>query len=173
VVAALIEMYVQVVSTRKVSKIVVELCGHTISASAVSAVTKKLDVEVAAWRARSLGAKSYAYLAVDAHYEKVRREGRVLSTAVLWVIGIDADGYREHLGVWSGHSESMESWGAVFRDLVERGLSGVRYVVSDEHLGLVQALQRYFPAAAHQRCTVHYQRNALAYVSTPERRDAL
>src|SRR5438132_12873998 len=67
----------------------------------------------------------------------------------------------------------MESWGAVFRDLVERGLSGVRYVVSDEHLGLVQALQRYFPAAAHQRCTVHYQRNALAYVSTPERRDAL
>src|SRR5438105_8480183 len=91
-VAALIEMYVQGVSTRKVSKIVVELCGHTISASAVSAVTKKLDVEVAAWRARSLGAKSYAYLAVDAHYEKVRREGRVLSTAVLWVIGIDADG---------------------------------------------------------------------------------
>ena len=172
-VAALIEMYVQGVSTRKVSKIVERLCGHLISASAVSSITKKLDDEVTAWRTRSLGGKRYRYLVIDAHYEKVRREGHVLSTAVLWVVGIGADGYREHLGLWTGSSESLESWGAVFRDLVDRGVQGVELAVSDEHLGLVQALKRYFPAAAHQRCTVHYLRNAMAHVSTSERKQEL
>ncbi len=172
-VAALIEMYVQGVSTRKVSKIVERLCGHMISASAVSSITKKLDDEVTAWRTRSLGGKRYRYLVIDAHYERVRREGHVLSTAVLWVVGIGADGYREHLGLWTGSSESLESWGAVFRDLVDRGVQGVELAVSDEHLGLVQALKRYFPATAHQRCTVHYLRNAMAQVSTPERKQEL
>jgi cyanophycinase-like exopeptidase len=79
-VAALIEMYVQGVSTRKVSKVVAQLCGHTISASAVSAVTKRLDTEVEAWRRRSLAGRTYPYLIIDAHYERVRREGRVMST---------------------------------------------------------------------------------------------
>jgi len=164
--AAMVEMYVHGVSTRKVSKIVEQLCGHMISASAVSAVTKKLDEEVEAWRCRSLAGKRYRYLIIDAHHERVRREGRVLSTAVLWVVGIDQEGFREHLGVWTGSAESLESWGAVFRDLVDRGVTGVEMVVSDEHLGLVQALRRYFPHAAHQRCTVHYLRNALSHVST-------
>lgn len=166
-IAAMIEMYVHGVSTRKVSKIVEQLCGHLISASAVSAVTKKLDDEVAAWRRRSLAGKRYRYLIVDAHYEKLRREGRVLSTAVLWVVGIDEDGFREHLGLWTGSAESLETWGAVFRDLGDRGVAGVEMIVSDEHLGLVQAMARYFPNAAHQRCTVHYLRNALAHASTP------
>mgnify|MGYP001499142363 FL=1 len=164
--AALIEMYVHGVSTRKVSRIVEQLCGHMISASAVSAVTKKLDEEVEAWRCRSLAGRRYRYLIVDAHCERVRREGRVLSTPVLWVVGIDQEGFREHLGVWTGSAESLESWGAVFRDLVDRGVAGVEMVVSDEHLGLVEALRRYFPHAAHQRCTVHYLRNALSHVST-------
>ena len=165
-VAAMIEMYVHGVSTRKVSKIVEQLCGHLISASAVSAVTKKLDEEVTAWRRRSLAGKRYPYLIIDAHYEQVRREGSVRSTAVLWVVGIDEEGYREHLGLWTGSAESLETWGAVFRDLVDRGVAGVEMTVSDEHLGLVQALKRYFPHAAHQRCTVHYLRNALAHVSS-------
>lgn len=172
-VAALIEMYVQGVSTRKVSRIVEQLCGHLISASAVSQITKRLDEEIAAWRRRSLCGKRYRYLIVDAHYEQLRREGRVLSTAVLWVVGIDEHGFREHLGLWTGAAESLESWGAVFRDLVDRGVAGVEMIVSDEHLGLVQALKRYFPHAAHQRCTVHYLRNALAYVSTAERKQEL
>jgi transposase-like protein len=163
-VAALIETYVHGVSTRKVSKIVEQLCGHLISASAVSAVTKKLDDEVTAWRRRSLAGKRYRYLIIDAHYEQLRREGSVRSTAVLWVVGIDENGYREHLGLWTGSAESLETWGSVFRDLVDRGVAGMEMTVSDEHLGLVQALKRYFPHAAHQRCTVHYLRNALAHV---------
>src|SRR5215210_5283920 len=165
-VLALVEMYIQGVSTRKVQKVVEQLCGVLVSASQVSALVKGLDGELETWRRRSLGGQKYPYLVVDAHYEKVRREGRVLSTAVLWVIGISETGYREHLGVWTGPSESRESWVRVFRDLTQRGLEGVEYVVSDEHAGLVQALGLYFPEAAHQRCQVHYMRNALSYVSS-------
>jgi putative transposase len=165
-VLALVEMYIQGVSTRKVQKVVEQLCGVLVSASQVSALVKGLDSQLETWRRRSLGGQKYPYLVVDAHYEKVRREGRVLSTAVLWVIGITEKGYREHLGVWTGPSESRESWVRVFRDLTQRGLEGVEYVVSDEHAGLVQALGLYFPEAAHQRCQVHYMRNALSYVST-------
>jgi transposase-like protein len=165
-VLALVEMYIQGVSTRKVQKVVEQLCGVMVSASQVSALVKGLDCELETWRRRSLGGQKYPYLVVDAHYEKVRREGRVLSTAVLWVIGISETGYREHLGVWTGPSESRDSWVRVFRDLVQRGLEGVDYVVSDEHAGLVQALGLYFPEASHQRCQVHYMRNALSYVST-------
>jgi putative transposase len=172
-VLALVEMYIQGVSTRKVQKVVEQLCGVLVSASQVSALVKGLDGELETWRRRSLGGQKYPYLVVDAHYEKVRREGRVLSTAVLWVIGISETGYREHLGVWTGPSESRESWVRVFRDLVQRGLEGVEYVVSDEHAGLVQGLGLYFPEAAHQRCQVHYMRNALSHVSTDALRDAL
>jgi len=166
-VVALAEMYVQGVSTRKVSAVVEQLCGATISASTVSACTQQLDASLAAWRARRLDAIAYPYLIVDAHHERIRREGQVLSTAALWVIGVRADGYREHLGLWLGASESAASWAAVFRDLVQRGLGGVTYVVSDEHEGLVRALRRYFPDAVHQRCQVHYLRNALAKVTSP------
>jgi transposase-like protein len=155
-VLAPVEMYIQGVSTRKVQKVVEQLCGVLVSASQVSALVKGLDGELETWRRRSLGGQKYPYLVVDAHYEKVRREGRVLSTAVLWVIGISETGYREHLGVWTGPSESRESWVRVFRDLTQRGLEGVEYVVSDEHAGLVQALGLYFPEADHQRCQVHY-----------------
>lgn len=166
-VAALAEMYVQGVSTRKVSAVVEALCGETISASTVSAMTASLDASLAAWRARPLTAKAYPYLVVDAHVERVRREGQVRSTAALWVIGVGADGYREHLGLWLGASESAASWRAVFEDLVKRGLTGVEYVVSDEHAGLVQAVRRFFPEAAHQRCQVHFQRNARDKVTSP------
>jgi len=113
------------------------------------------------------------YLIVDAHYERIRREGQVLSTAALWVVGVRADGYREHLGCWLGASESTATWSRVFKDLTTRGLTGVRYVVSDEHLGLGAALQRYCPEAVHQRCQVHYLRNAFATVSHPARQQQL
>lgn len=172
-VLALVEMYIQGVSTRKVQKIVEQLCGVLVSASLVSSLTKRLDTELEAWRRRSLAGRKYLYLVVDAHQEKVRREGRVLSTAVLSVIGISDEGYREHLGVWTGASESRQSWVSVFRDLTQRGLEGVEYVVSDEHAGLVQALGLYFPEAAHQRCQVHYVRNALSHVSTDTLRTEL
>lgn len=167
-VAALIMMYLQGVSTRRVTKIVEQLCGFSISASQVSALVKTLDDELEAWRSRSLAGPTYRYLVVDAHYEKVRVGGRVRSTAVLWVTGINEDGYREHLGVWLGGSESRETWSRVFQGLVRRGLSGVEYVVSDEHAGLCESIKRYFPQAEHQRCQVHYLRNAYSYTSSPE-----
>jgi transposase-like protein len=172
-VAALVEMYVQGVSTRNVARVVERLCGAHVSAAGVSLVVKKLDAELAAWRARDLGGHAYPALVVDAHVEQVRREGQVRATAMLWVIGIRADGYREHLGTWLGASESLESWTAVFEDLVQRGLRGVTYAVSDEHQGLVQALRRFFPEAAHQRCQVHYARNALSKVSAAARQQEL
>jgi transposase-like protein len=172
-VLALQEMYVQGVSTRKVSAIVEQLCGMTISASEVSALVKKLDVELAAWRSRSLDSTTYPILVVDAHHEQVRRDGHVRSTAMLWVIGITADGHREHLGCWLGVSESAESWGHVFAQLTQRGVRGVQYIVSDEHQGLVTTAHRYFPDAVHQRCQVHYLRNALAKVSGERRQQQL
>jgi transposase-like protein len=168
---ALAEMYIQGVSTRKVSAIVEPLCGTSVSASEVSALTKRLDGELEVWRTRPLSAKAYPYLVVDAHVERVRREGRVRSTAVLWVIGVGADGYREHLGVWRNPTETGLGWRRVFEQLLQRGLSGVQYVVSDEHSGLVDAIRRFFPEAVHQRCQVHYLRNALDHVSSDARRE--
>ena len=172
-VATLAECYLQGVSTRKVRAVVETLCGEAVSASLVSAATKRLDATLAAWRARRLDAQAMPYLIVDAHYERIRREGQVLSTAVLWVVGVRADGYREYLGCWTGGGESAETWSAVFRDLTKRGLSGVQYVVSDEHAGLKAALQRHCPDAVHQRCQVHYLRNALSKVTTPARQQEL
>jgi transposase-like protein len=164
-VLAMVEMYFHGVSTRKVNAIVEELCGTTISASEVSALTRKLDTTLTAWRERRLDT-AYPALIVDAHVEQVRREGHVRATAALWVVGVTPEGYREHLGLWVGASESEASWGHVYKDLVERGLHGVTYVVSDDHVGLRAALRRYFPDAVHQRCQVHYLRNALSKVSS-------
>jgi transposase-like protein len=172
-IAVLAECYLQGVSTRKVRHVVETLCGEPVSASLVSTATKRLDTVLTAWRARRVDAQAIPYLIVDAHYERIRRDGQVLSTAVLWVLGVRADGYREYLGCWLGNAESAASWGSVCRDLAARGLHGVRYVVSDEHQGLAAALQRYWPDAVHQRCQVHYLRNALTKVSTPTRQQAL
>lgn len=171
-VAALTTMYIQGVSTRRVTKIVGQLCGFSVSASQVSSLVKKLDTELEAWRKRTLDGTRYPYLVVDAHYEKVRYMGRVRSTAVLWVVGVTEEGYREHLGVWLGGSESSDTWGRVFHDLVQRGLTGVQYVVSDEHAGLCHAIRRYFPEAAHQRCQVHYLRNAFGHTNSEEMQQA-
>lgn len=168
-VLTLLEMYVQGISTRKITRVVEELCGFSVSASQVSRLTSTLDSELEAWRQRDLGDSSYPYLVIDAHYEKVRRDGRVRSTAILWVVGVREDGFREHLGVWLGAAESEVSWGDVFSDLTERGLRGVRYIVSDEHAGLRAALLRHFPDSAQQRCQVHYLRNLLAQCPSLER----
>ena len=165
-VLAMVEMYFHGVSTRKVNAVVEQLCGTSISASEVSALTRKLDASLTAWRERRLADTQYPALVVDAHVEQVRREGHVRATAALWVVGVTPQGYREHLGIWLGASESESSWAEVFHDLTQRGLGGVTYVVSDDHVGLQAALRRYFPDAVHQRCQVHYLRNALSKVSS-------
>jgi len=167
-VAALLQMYVEGVSTRKVTEITEALCGLEVSKSQVSALTAKLDAEIQEWRIRRLQ-EEYPYLIFDARYEKLRRGGQVVSQGVLVAIGISAAGYREVLGVWVAESESEASWGAVFAELKERGLRGVRYVVSDDHQGMVRAIERHFQSVVWQRCQVHFVRNALALCSRQQR----
>lgn len=162
---AVAEAYVQGVSTRKVKKITEQLCGLEISKSQVSRLSVRLNEEVEKWRNRKLE-KEYRYLVVDARYEHIREEGAVQSGGVLLVVGISAEGYREILGVWCADSESENSWTAVFRDLKERGLTGVKYVVSDDHRGLKAAIDRCFQGAVWQRCQAHFMRNIRSMVSS-------
>jgi len=162
------EMYVHGVSTRKVKKITESLCGLEISKSQVSTLTKGLEAEIQQWRMRPLS-KRYPYVVVDARGERIRRDGAIIPQSVLLVVGIDSEGYRETLGVWCADSESEASWSAVFRELKERGLNGVSYVVSDDHTGLTNAIHRHFQGAVWQRCQVHFIRNALAKVAKKDR----
>ena len=171
-VLALVEMYVQGVSTRKVKAITEQLCDLTISRSQVSVLAKGLDEEIAAWRQRALET-AYPYLVVDARYEKVRRGPRVVSEGVLLVVGISETGFREILGVWQAPTESEATWSEVFEDLKRRGLRGVQYVVSDDHQGLRSAINRHFQGAVWQRCQVHFIRNVLARVRKGDRAGVL
>jgi len=165
---AIMQMYLEGVSTRKVRAITEELCGLEISKSQVSALSQQLDEEIQRWRERPLE-RSYPYLVVDARYEKVRQGGQVVSQGVLLVVGISPEGYREILGVWVADSENETSWSEVFAALSRRGLEGVRYVVSDDHQGLRKAVERHFQGAIWQRCQVHLIRNVLSRVSRKDR----
>ena len=162
-VAALAEMYVQGVSTRKVKAITEELCGHSFSASSISAINKKLDESLAQFAARRLG-EAFPYLILDARYEKARESGVIASQAVPIAIGIDWDGRRQVLGVELANRESRSSWRDFLLGLRERGLAGVEFVVADDHAGLKSAIREVLPEAAYQRCYVHFLRNALDYV---------
>lgn len=164
-IGALVEMYVQGVSTRKVKTITEELCGHSFSASTVSRVTVKLDRELAKFFERSFDeSEEFPYLVVDARYEKVREDGAIRDLAVLVAIGIGWDGRRQVLAVDSANRESGSSWRAFLVRLKERGLKGVEYVVSDNHEGLKRAIREILPEACWQRCYVHFLRNALDYL---------
>ena len=162
-VAALAEMYVQGVSTRKVKAITEELCGHSFSASSISTINRRLDESLAQFATRRLS-EAFPYLIVDARYEKVREAGVITSQAVLIAIGIDWDGRRQVLGVELAHRESRSSWRDFLLGLRERGLAGVEFVVADDHAGLKAAIREVLPEAAYQRCYVHFLRNALDYV---------
>jgi putative transposase len=170
-VLALMEMYVEGVSTRKVKEVTEELCGTTFSKSLISSLAGSLDSELQAWRKRRLEAKAYPYLFVDARYEKVRVDGRVVSQGVLLVSGVRDDGFREILGVEVADTESEATYQELFRSLKERGLSGVELVVSDDHGGLKAAIARNFQGAAYQRCQVHYARNLLGMVGHGRRKE--
>ena len=162
-VAALVEMYVQGVSTRKVKAITEELCGHRFSASSVSRMNKTLDEELERFAQRPLE-EPYPYLILDARYEKVRDGGVVRSQAVLIAIGINWDGRRCILAVDSANRESATSWREFLLGLKQRGLCGVEFVVSDDHAGLKKAIGELLPQAVWQRCYVHFLRNALDYL---------
>jgi putative transposase len=164
--AALAEMYVNGVSTRKVANITEKLCGFEVSSEQVSRATKLLDEELQSWRTRRLGCFRYVFL--DARYEKVRQGGHVLDAAVLIAIGVDKKGIRHILGVSVKLSEQEVHWRDFLKSLHERGLHGMLLITSDAHSGLKAALRAVFPTVPWQRCQFHLQQNAQSYVPKQE-----
>jgi transposase-like protein len=158
----LAEMYVQGVSTRKVAAITEQLCGTAVTSAQVSRATAQLDEVLAAWRTRPLGEVVYLYL--DARYEKVRQDGQIRDAAVLIAAGVDREGQRQILGLSVALSEQELHWRTFLHSLVQRGLGGVRLIISDAHAGLQAARQAVFGGLPWQRCQFHLQQNAQAYV---------
>jgi putative transposase len=168
---AVAEMYVQGVSTRKVTKITQELCGLEVTSSQVSRAAQLLDEELESWRSRPLGKLSY--LILDARYEKVRHGGSVVDCAVLIAIGVLPDGKRTVLGVSAKLSEAEVHWRDFLQSLVERGLHGVEMITSDAHEGLKAARRGVFPGVPWQRCQFHLQQNATAHVPKVDMRSGV
>jgi transposase-like protein len=158
------EMYYQGVSTRNVRQVLQRMCGGEISSAVVSQVASELDQKLASFRGRRLLGE-YPYLLVDARYEKVRVEGKVISQAVLVVVGISQSGIREILDWRVADSESEGFWSELFRELKDRGLCGVKLLVSDAHRGIQAAARRHFQGASWQRCRVHFKRELMRKVS--------
>jgi putative transposase len=163
---ALAEMYVQGVSTRKVTTIVEKLCGSSVSSSQVSRAAQLLDKTLEAWRKRPLGEMAYLYL--DARYEKVRQDGQIRDAAVLIATAVDPSGHRQVLGVSVALSEQEVHWRTFLQSLVARGLRGLQLIISDDHAGLKAARQAVFGGVPWQRCQFHLQQNAQAYVPRKE-----
>jgi putative transposase len=161
-VTTLAEMYVQGVSTRKVKAITEQLCGVEISAMQVSRAVAQLDNVLQEWRERVLGEITYLY--VDARYEKVRAAGQVRDAAVLMATGITPEGERQVLGVSVSLSEHESHWKSFLKGLKDRGMSGVKLVISDDHAGLGAARRAILGSVPWQRCHFHLQQNAGAYV---------
>jgi transposase-like protein len=156
------EMYFMGVSTRKVKKVLEKMGGFELSASTVSCVASELDEKLTEFRQRRLDAHIWPYLMVDATYVKVRKQGRVEDQAVLVVAGVNEAGRREILTWRLAEVESEDTWSEVFRELKQRGVSGVQWLVSDGHAGIRAAVRTQFTGVAWQRCWTHFMRNALA-----------
>jgi putative transposase len=163
-VAVVAECYVKGVSTRRVDGLVKTLGIEGISRSQVSEMAKSLDEEVAAFRSRPLDAGPYPYLWLDALTVRVREGGRIVRCACVVATGVNADGFREILGCDTFTSEDEAAWRVFLAGLVERGLAGVRLVVSDDHRGLTNAIDALLPGASWQRCRTHFMRNLLTRV---------
>lgn len=162
--AVIAECYVKGVSTRRVDGIVKALGIEGISSSQVSRMAKSLDSEVEAFRSRPLDGDSYPYVWLDAISIRVREAGRVSKVTAMVATAVNSDGQREILGVETSTEETGAAWTAFLRELVARGLSGVRLVVSDHHKGLMAAIDAVLPGACWQRCRTHFMRNLLTKV---------
>ncbi|MFN7021240.1 MAG: IS256 family transposase [Phycisphaerales bacterium] len=169
---ALIEMYLAGVSMRRVEDITEALWGVRTSASTVSSMAQKVYAQIEAWRNRRID-DEHAYVYLDGIWLKRSWGGEVKNVAVLIAIGVDADGYREVLGVTEGAKEDAESWRGFLRQLKERGLKGVRLVIGDKCLGLVEAVGEFYPDAQWQRCVVHFYRNVMTTVPTTKVREVV
>ncbi len=166
--ASLMEMVIQGVSTRKISKITETLCGTSFSKSTVSALCKDLDPIVQDFQSRPL-TDSYPFVMVDAIYMKARENGAVRSKGMLIAIAVNSQGQREILGFETAHGESYDAWSEFFSGLRSRGLKKVDFVVSDDHAGLVKAIREQFCGAIWQRCQTHFSRNLLDKVPKKHR----
>lgn len=167
---ALVEMYLAGVSVRRVEDITEALWGNRVSPSTISDLNQKIFERVEEWRKRPLDAE-YPYVFVDGIWLKRSWAGEVQNVSVLVAIGVSASGFREILGVAEGMREDGESWRQFLRYLRERGLERIRLVVSDKSLGLLEALGEFYPAAAWQRCVVHFYRNVLHAVPRGKAKD--
>lgn len=166
------EMYFMGVSTRKVKRVLEKMGGLDLSASTISCVASELDEKLTEFRNRRLDAHTWPYLMVDATYVKVRKKGRVVDQAVLVVAGVNDDGRREILTWRLADVESEDTWSEVFRELKQRGVGGVQWLISDGHAGIRAAVRTQFTGVAWQRCWTHFMRNALAKVGH-KHKDAL
>jgi len=158
------EAYINGVSTRKIERLAKEMGIEGISATQVSTINKGLDEQVEAFRNRPLQ-QEYPFIYVDALYEKIRSNKRVVSTAMMIAYGVGMDGKREVLAIEPFYSESNESWRAFFKKLKQRGLQKCALVISDAHQGIQNAVKTELTGTSWQRCKVHFMRNILAYVS--------
>ncbi|MBP2243391.1 transposase-like protein [Cytobacillus eiseniae] len=158
-VMSMLEMVVNGVSTRNVTKIVEQLCGENVSKSFVSNLTKKLDPVVNEWANRPLGVMYYKYVIVDAMYIKVREHNKVVSKAVYIAIGINEKNKREIIGLSVNHAESKIGWTKFFDYLRSRGFQSPKLIISDAHEGLKGAIKESLIGTSWQRCTVHFKRN--------------
>lgn len=159
-IATMMEMVVQGVSTRSVQKVTEELCGTSFSKSAVSEICKELDISVKEFKNRLLKDK-YPFVMADAMYIKVREEHRVVSKALFIAIGINPAGHKEVLGFDVYDTEKYDTWKHFFEGLKSRGLRGVDIITSDNHKGLVEAIKECFTGTSWQRCQAHFMRNIL------------
>jgi transposase-like protein len=162
------EAYIQGVSTRKMERLATRLGIDSLSRSQVSQMTKELNGQAQAFRKRPLK-QSYPVIWVDALYEKVRYDGRVVSMAIQIVCGVSEGGRREVLAIEPMLEESEESYRILFQSLRERGLKTPNLIVSDAHSGLTAAIRSCFPGSSWQRCKVHFMRNILVHVSRAEK----
>jgi putative transposase len=159
---AVAEMYVQSASTRKVTAVVQELCGLDITSTQESRAAAELDEQLGAWRNRPIG--EITHLILDARYEKVRHDGAIVPCALLTAIGICPDGKRSILGCTVQLSEAETHWRSFLQSLVDRGMRGIKLVVSDGHAGLKAARQAVLAGVPWQRCQFHIMQNAMAHV---------
>src|ERR671916_2144310 len=165
--AVIQEAYIHGISTRAVDDLVKAMGGSGVSKSQVSRLCEEIDERVNAFLSRPIEG-AWPYLWIDATYLKVREAGRIVSVAVIVAVGVNTDGRREVLGVATGPSEAEPFWTAFLRSLADRGLRGVKLVIADDHKGLRAAATKVFHAS-HQRCRLHWMRNALARVQPKQR----
>jgi putative transposase len=165
---AVLEMYLSGISVRKIAGVTDALSKVRIGKDAVSRIARRLEEEHKEWRERSLEEKQYPYLYLDATYLKVRWAARVTTMALLVCVGVDEEGFREVLAVEVAGTEKGAAYASLLRGLIDRGLRGVRLVVSDDHEGIKAAVAGELPGAQWQRCVVHFERNVLAHVPASE-----